>query len=151
MKQLDRQTHTDAQDNYRNLEYTCQGLTMALPESNLAYTSHLKIKIGNFIKSLWHYVTNILQQEGNYNTKHSWPGGEESVHYCPRHLDHTEPQSPDTSLQPDDNTCSQGYTCTVHTLSCLLEGCKNDIFLVCMCGVMCTCTIIKNYAHHKLA
>ena len=36
-----------------------------------------------------------------------WPGGEESVQNCPRHLDHTEPQSPDISLHPDDHTWSQ--------------------------------------------
>ena len=42
-----------------------------------------------------------------------WHGGEESVHTCPRHLDHTEPQSPDISLHPDDHTWSQEYTLIV--------------------------------------
>ena len=56
-----------------------------------------------------------------------WPGGEESIHHWPRHLDHTEPQSPDISLHPEDQTCSQEYT--VYTLSCLLEGRKDDNIL----------------------
>ena len=38
-----------------------------------------------------------------------WLGGEESLHQCPCHLDHSESQSPDISLHPDDHTCSQGY------------------------------------------
>ena len=54
----------------------------------------------------------------------SWPGGEESIHYCPRHL---EPQSPDISLHPDDQTCSQRYI--VYTLSCLLQGREDDNIL----------------------
>ena len=57
----------------------------------------------------------------------SWHGGEESVHTCPRHLDHSEHQSPDISLHPDDHCCSQGYI--VHTLSCLLQGREDDNIL----------------------
>ena len=56
-----------------------------------------------------------------------WPSGEESVHTCPRHLDHTEPQSPDISLHPDDQTCSQRY-----------EGRKeNARHLKCSCEFCC--------------
>ena len=34
----------------------------------------------------------------------SWPSGEESIHYWSGHLDHSEPQSPDISLHPDDHS-----------------------------------------------
>ena len=36
--------------------------------------------------------------------------GEESIHPCPWHLHHSEPQSPNISLQQDDPPCSQEYT-----------------------------------------
>ena len=65
------------------------------------YNMHLHLKLFGTFSAYYEPVKTIQLT--------CWPGGEESVHNCSRHLDHTEPQSPDISLYPHDQTCSQRY------------------------------------------
>ena len=65
------------------------------------YNKHLHLKLFSTFSAYYEPVKTIQLTR--------WLRGEESIHYCPRHLDHTEPQSPDISLHPDDHSCSQGY------------------------------------------
>ena len=115
--------------------------------------SKLGVSAGDKSRELLHlarqnYKTSLKKPLNIQLTR--WPGGEESVHTCPRHLDHTEPQSPDISLHPDDHPCSKRYTAC--TLIVMLVGRleRRYIFGMHVRGLSAHVQLM-NYDHHKLA
>ena len=106
----------------------------------------------NIHKSLYKVLIIIIVQDGNDRINNprlpttiytgnvvltSRPGGEESVHSCPWHLDHSELLTPDISLHPDDHSCSKPKNGLMESWTTKHGYVKIHFILVLKCASSC--------------